>query len=206
MFINDFITVSLFITGFITVSLFSDELDLIQTAAKKCNLISELSAHLNLPNFEELQTMEKSTHIMLYMFDMWGFIVANRGEKNIQNFMTFLLHSRRSHISIIFEFHAFPWNLHKDLTSIFTLYLANSTLIFLTRNISDQSKLKTFLNRFLSGHIDKFNEAQKLSQNIIALAPTNTQRSYVCLQKDISQKNRLLRVDMFGENIILLLD
>ena len=188
------------------LTLFSDELDLIQAAAKKCNLISELSAHLNLPDFEELQNMEKSTHILLYMVDMWGYIIANRGEKNIQNFMTFLLHSRRSHISILFEFHAFPWNMHKDLTSIFTLYLANSTLIFLTRNISDQSKLKTFLNRFLSGHIDKFNEAQKLSQNIIALSPANMGRSYVCLQKDISQKCRLLRVDMFGENIFLLLE
>ena len=169
-------------------------------------MISEITAHLHLPNFTELQNMEQSKHIILYFCDLWAYISSNIKEKNIQDFSSFLLLSRRMSCSIIFEFHSFPWGMKQDINQTFQLYLANSTIIFLTKNISDQEKLNRFKQRYLNKHIQLFEKAQKLADYIIENSDNKDARPYVCLQKDISQKYRLLRVDIFNENIICILD
>ena len=100
----------------------------------------------------------------------------------------------------------FPFGLKQDINQTFQLFLANSTIIFLKKNISDQEKLNRFKQRYLKKHIDLFENAQHLAQNIIEHSENKDARPYICLQKDISQKYRLIRVDIFNENIIAILD
>ena len=183
-------------------------MDLIESAAtQSSNLISEFSAHQFLPNFNELQNLKKDNHIILYFCDLWGYISANITEPNVKSFVGFLLSSRREHISLIFEFHTFPWGLKKEVNDLFRLYLSNSTLIFLTKTISDQSKLNLFKKRFLNKtDIETFEKAQQMAQHIVDKVNDGNNRSYVCYQKDIRQKHRLIRVDVFNENVISILD
>ena len=159
-----------------------------------------------MPNFSELQKLEKETHVILYFCDLWAYITNNINNQNVKDFLGFLLQSRRMDFSIIFEFHSWPFGLSKQINQFFSMYLANSTLIFVTKSISDMSKIELFKHRYLKNYIENFEKAQKLSQDIIDKSKNNNQRSYVCLQKDISQKHRLLRVDLFNENIINILD
>ena len=188
------------------LNIFSDELELVENAAKKTNLISQISAPLNMPNFTELQNMKNTDHIILYLCDLWGYISSNVKDRNIQDFLSFLLKSRRLSCSIIFEFHGFPFGLQKDVNALFSLYLANSTLIFLTKSFSDKSKINHFKRRYLSNNIAEFENAESISQHIVDGSQNKQERVYVCLQKDHSQKYRLLRVDIFDQNIILFLD
>lgn len=183
-------------------------MDLIESAAtQSSNLISEFSAHQFLPNFNELQNLKKDNHIILYFCDLWGYISANINDPNVKSFVGFLLSSRREHISLIFEFHTFPWGLKKEVNDLFRLYLSNSTLIFLTKTISDQSKLNLFKKRFLNKtDIETFEKAQQMAQHIVDKVNDGNNRSYVCYQKDIRQKHRLIRVDVFNENVISILD
>lgn len=83
-----------------------DELELIEKAAQKSsNLICEISAHLHMPNFKEIENMDQSKHILLYFCDLWSWISAHIKDENVKEFSSFLLLSRRFSCSIIFEFH-----------------------------------------------------------------------------------------------------
>ena len=92
----------------------------------------------------------------------------------------------------------------KGLNELFSLYLQNSTIIFLTKNISDQGKLNLFKQRYLKQHLLIFEKAQTIAQELCD--QDKNQRPYVCLQKDMSQRYRLLRVDIFNKNIVCFLD
>ena len=184
---------------------FIDELQLIEKAAKECSIIAEISAHQNFPNFKELQTCDKQMHKLLYFCDLWGFVSANfQTDQNIKDFSSFLLKSRRIDCSMLFEFHGFPFGMSKGLNELFSLYLQNSTIIFLTKNISDQGKLNLFKQRYLKQHLLIFEKAQTIAQDICD--QDKNQRPYVCLQKDMAQRYRLLRVDIFNKNIVCFLD
>ena len=176
-----------------------------QAAQQSSNIIGEISAHQNFPNFKELQNADKQMHVLLYFCDLWAFVSSNfKNDQNIRDFSSFLLKSRRIDCSIIFEFHSFPFGMARGLNKLFSLYLSNSTVIFLTKNISDQAKLNLFKQRYLKKNLLIFEQAQKLAQNICD--HEKNQRPYVCLQKDISQSFRLLRIDIFDKNIVCFLD
>ena len=74
------------------------------------------------------------------------------------------------------------------------------------KSLSDEYRLMTFKRRFLQNHIQNFDKAKKMAQIIADNSPNRHSKSYVCLQKDLTQKERLLRIDLFGENVLNILD
>ena len=181
---------------------------MVKEACKKSkDIITDLTAQKDLPDFTKLQTMDKKDkHIILYFSDLWNFIISNLKDNNVQNFISFLLFSRRTHFSIIFEYHCFPFGLPKQANEFFSFFMSNSTLIILTKTLSDQNRLNTFKRRFLHNYIDNFEAAERLSENICRSSKNKNSRSYVALQKDMDQRHRLLRIDIFGNNIINILN
>ena len=150
-------------------------------------------------------TLDKKTHILLYFSDLWHYILNNLKNNNVQEFSQFLLFSRRISVSIIFEFHAFPFGLAKAGNEIFSFFLNNSTLIVLTKSLSDENRLNMFKRRFLQSHLRNFEKAQTLSKIIASNSENKGEKAYIVLQKDINQAHRLIRLDMFGLNIINIL-
>ena len=72
--------------------------------------------------------------------------------------------------------------------------------------LSDEYRLLTFKRRFLQNHLENFDKGQKIGQIIAEKSPNPHEKAYICLQKDLSQKHRLIRLDIFGQNIINILD
>ena len=178
-----------------------------QAAGLSSNLITEITAIRGLPHFNELENQtSKDTHLLIYFCDLWSYIGKHIHEENVKTFLNFLIRSRRSEISMIFEYHSFPFGLSKSVNDFFQLYLTNSTIIFLTRNVSDKSKLNLFKTRYLKNNVNLFDKAEMISTSLIEKSKNSEARPYVISQKDICQKFRFLRVDLFDENIFTILD
>ena len=151
-------------------------------------------------------SLEKSEHVIIYFSDLWSYVINNLNSSNVKNFSSFLLLSRRINFSFIFEYHEFPFSLSQKASDIFSFYLKNSTLIVIMRALTDEYRLLTFKRRFLQNHIQNFDKGQKIGEIIAENSSNPHIKAYICLQKDLSQKHRLIRLDLFGENLINILD
>ena len=150
--------------------------------------------------------MQKTSHILLYFSDLWNYILNNLKNENVQQFSSFLLLSRRIDFSILFEYHAYPYGISKGANEIFQFFLNNSTVIVLTKSLSDQNRLNIFKRRFLKNYIRNFEKAEKLATLIASNSENKETKSYIAIQKDINQRDRLIRLDLFGLNIINILN
>ena len=179
---------------------------MVKQACQKSNLISDLTSHKHFPDFHNLMSVEKSQHVILYFSDLWNYVLTNLNSPNVKDFCSFLLMSRRIDYSFIFEYNKFPFSLSQKASEIFSFYLKNSTLIVIMRALTDEYRLLTFKRRFLQNHIQNFDKGQKIGELIAENSSDPQVKAYICLQKDLSQKHRLIRLDLFGENVINILD
>ena len=151
-------------------------------------------------------SMDKNCHIILYLSDLWHYIINNLKNENVQQFSSFLLLSRRIDFSIVFEYHEFPYGLPKVANEIFQFFLNNSTLIVITKSLSDENRLNIFKRRFLKNYTRNFDKAERMAAKIAANSDNKETKSFIAFQKDINQTHRLLRLDIFHLNLINILN
>ena len=115
--------------------------------------------------------------------------------------------SRRNHISVIFEIHRVPIGLSSESTEFFSFYINNSSAIIIFKFLGDNRQVKLFKSRFFHNNMEALTKAEILSQKISENSSLKFERSYIVYQKDFDIKfKRLLRVDIFGLNIVHFLD
>ena len=179
---------------------------MVKQACQKSNLITDLTSHKHFPDFHSLMSLEKTQHVIIYFSDLWNYVLNNLNSTNVKDFASFLLLSRRINFSFIFEYHEFPFSLSQKASEIFSFYLKNATLIVIMKALTDEYRLITFKRRFLQNHIQNFDKGQKIGEIISQNSANPHVKAYICLQKDLSQRHRLIRLDLFGQNVINILD